>query len=266
MREGSGAAPHEPPRGFTRLPRHLREKHGPSALRPSSTPQAAKSASPWAAQPWPPLTGFGPPALPPGARPPASSHSRTRRRALPLGGCWPAGREWSHPPWPAASAGPGRPPDRRERSAEGGGPRAAPPLPVTSVPAPFPHCGEHCYPPFPLPGASAPKLWGHFPAETQLCVLITPRVRERGEGQRLAEERTPGVRGGAPGPSPSPLVLPGSEGPARRCRRGHPPRLLRPASRDSPARPSALHERQCRRLLRSLEVVRVNRKHQRPCR
>lgn len=131
---------------------------------------------------------------------------------------------------------------------------------------PSPHCGEHCYPPFPLPGASAPKLWGHFPAETQLCVLITPRVRERGEGQRLAEERTPGVRGGAPGPSPSPLVLPGSEGPARRCRRGHPPRLLRPASRDSPARPSALHERQCRRLLRSLEVVCLNRKHQRPCR
>ena len=34
--------------------------------------------------------------------------------ALPLGGCWRAGQEWSHPPWPTASSGPGRLPNRQE--------------------------------------------------------------------------------------------------------------------------------------------------------
>lgn len=33
---------------------------------------------------------------------------------LPLGGCWRAGQEWSHPLWPTASSGPGRLPNRQE--------------------------------------------------------------------------------------------------------------------------------------------------------
>ena len=39
-----------------------------------------------------------------------------RDEALPLGGCWRAGREWSHPRWPTASSGPSRLPNRQDHT------------------------------------------------------------------------------------------------------------------------------------------------------
>lgn len=65
------------------------------------------------------------PASRPGARP--GGHACRARavlppprcpldEALPLGGCWRAGREWSHPRWPTASSGPSRLPDRQEHT------------------------------------------------------------------------------------------------------------------------------------------------------